>query len=63
MKLWKDIRKVLMNKVKLKVFKPKSVNLPKGTKFTLTKVYACTARNCGLHKRSYGVLVTIPRFG
>ena len=51
----KDIRRILLNKNKLKNLKPESVNLwnkkKVKKKFSLMKVCACNTRNCGPNKK------------
>ena len=59
----KGIRRILLNKNKLKSLKPESVNLPGETKFSLMKVCACIGRIWGPNVKGCGVLVTFPRFG
>ena len=62
----KDIRRILLNKNKLKNLKPESVNLwnkkKVKKKFSLMKVCACNTRNCGPNVKNCGVLGTFPRF-
>ena len=59
----RDIRRILLNKNRLKNLKPESVTCLGKQMFLLINVCACTTRNCGPNVKRCGVLVTFPRFG
>ena len=61
----KDIRRILLNKNKLKNFKPESVNLPGETKAFINESLCLYYKKLwfGSHVKDCGELVTFSRFG